>query len=138
MAWNLNNFSAAKKALSGHKFAIAVTPEILSRSHTFLMAKRGFLIDLIENPVLVEHEKFSDLLLALFHIMDEINSRRNFADLPQPDMAHIEGDFNRTYGMLILQWVDYLAHLKTHYPYLFSLAARQNPFNPDATPVIGE
>lgn len=136
MAWTRKNFTTAKKALAGHKFAIAVTPAILSESHEFLMGKRGFLIDLIENPVLVEHEKFSDVLLALFHLMDELNSRGQFATLPRADITHIEGDFNRAYKRLTLQWIDYLEHLKAHYPYLFSLAARQNPFNPDATAVI--
>ena len=36
------------------------------------MDNRRFLIDLIENPVLIEHEDFSDLLLAVFHLMDEL------------------------------------------------------------------
>lgn len=39
------------------------------------MDKRRFLIDLIENPVLIAHERFSEVLLALFHLMDELNSR---------------------------------------------------------------
>jgi hypothetical protein len=29
-----------------------------------------------------------------------------------------------------------MKHLKEDYPYLFSLAVRTNPFNPDASPVI--
>jgi len=31
------------------------------------------------------------------------------------------GDMNRTYGMLAEQWLFYLQHLKSQYPYLFSL-----------------
>jgi len=136
MGWKPQHFSKAKKTLSGHKFAIAITPEALADAHVFFMDKRQFLIDLIENPVLIEHERFSDVLLALFHLMDELNSRGNFAGLPQTDLNHISGDFNRAYERLSLQWIDYLDHLKTHYPYLFSLAARQNPFNPDASAIV--
>jgi len=84
----------------------------------------------------IEHERFSNVLLALFHLMDELNSRGNFAGLPRTDINHVSGDFNRAYKRLTLQWIDYLEHLKTNYPYLFSLAARQNPFNPDASPVV--
>lgn len=38
--------------------------------------------------------------------------------------------------LLALQWLDYLEHLKIQYPYLFSLAARKNPFDPDASPIV--
>ncbi len=79
---------------------------------------------------------FSETLLALFHLMDELNSRENFESLPESDIRHLSGDFNRAYKRLALQWLDYLEHLKEQYAYLFSLAARKNPFNPDANPVI--
>lgn len=136
MGWKHHHFTTAKKALDRHDFAIAITPDVLSNSHCFFMDKRQFLIDLIENPVLIEHERFSDVLLALFHLMDELNSRGDFTSLPQTDRNHISGDFNRAYKRLTLQWLDYLEHLKTNYPYLFSLAARQNPFNPDASTIV--
>ena len=32
----------------------------------------------------------------------------------------------------IVQWLRYMKHLKIEYPYLFSLAIRTNPLNPDA------
>ncbi len=50
------------------------------------MAKRNFLIDLIENPVLIENEEFSEALLALFHLMDELNSREDLESLPGSDI----------------------------------------------------
>ncbi len=102
------------------------------------MDKRRFLIDLIENPVLIAHERFSEVLLALFHLMDELNSRGDFAGLPQTDLNHLSGDFNRAYKRLTLQWIDYLEHLKANAPYLFSLAARQKPFNPDANTIVSD
>ena len=42
----------------------------------------------------------------------------------------------RGYVLLIQEWLAYMAHLKTRYPYLFSLALRTNPFDPFATPEI--
>ena len=42
----------------------------------------------------------------------------------------------RGYVLLIKEWLAYMAHLKTSYPYLFSLALRTNPFDPFATPEI--
>jgi hypothetical protein len=86
--------------------------------------------------VLVEHEGFSEALLAVFHLHDELNCRKDFTSLPDSDRNHLMGDMNRAYGLLVEQWLIYLEHLQDQYPYIFSLAVRKNPFNPDADPVV--
>lgn len=100
----------------------------------FLINKRGFLLALLENPNLIEHEKVSDLLWAIFHLTEELKYRTSVTNLSGPDLNHIEGDVNRLYGQLLYQWVVYVEHLKTKYPYLFSLIVRVSPFiaNPSA------
>jgi voltage-gated potassium channel len=134
--WGNSDFSAARNALKAHKYNLKLDALKLKEFNEFLTEKRKFLIGLIENPVLIENEGFSEALLALFHLMDELNSRENFEDLPVSDIKHLSGDFNRAYKHLVLQWLEYLQHIQHHYPYLFSLAARKNPFNPDASPIV--
>jgi hypothetical protein len=34
------------------------------------------------------------------------------------------------------EWLAYTQHLKASYPFLFSLAARMNPLNPDSSPIV--
>jgi hypothetical protein len=103
---------------------------------TFLINKRGFLLALLENPNLIEHEKLSDLLWAIFHLTEELTYRKEVANLSGPDLAHIEGDVNRLYGQLLYQWVDYVEHLQSKYPYLFSLTVRMSPFNANPSAII--
>jgi voltage-gated potassium channel len=38
--------------------------------------------------------------------------------------------------LLVNEWVDYMRHLKNHYPFLFSLAMRTNPFDQTASVII--
>ena len=95
---------------------------------SFLTSKRQFLLNLLENPNLMEHDQFSDLLWAIFHLAEELEARPSVADLSGPDLNHIEGDIGRVYGQLISQWLSYAEHLKDTYPYLFSLTVRMNPF----------
>ena len=97
---------------------------------------RGFLVSLLENPVLVEQEGFREALLAVFHLADELSCRGQVANLPRSDISHLAGDINRAYQKLVEQWLVYLSHLKNQYPYLFSLAVRRNPFDPEASPVV--
>jgi hypothetical protein len=85
---------------------------------------------------LLEHESFTDLLRAVFHVTEELLSREGLADLPAPDREHLVRDAERAYAFLVRQWLDYMRHLKDNYPYLFSLAMRTNPFDRDATPIV--
>jgi hypothetical protein len=99
----------------------------------FLLAKRNFLVGLLENQSLLEHEQFTDLLWAVFHLVEELDARDSFENMPKSDIDHINGDIKRAFDHLSREWVSYMKHLKQDYPYLFSLAVRLNPMvdNPD-------
>jgi len=102
----------------------------------FLAAQEDFLLRVMENPMIFEHESFTDLILALDHLTKEMKARGDLADLPSNDLTHLEGDMRGVYERLIPKWLKYMEYLKTHYPYLFSLAMRTNPFDPHASVVI--
>jgi len=103
-----------------------------------LVKKRDFMLRLLENPNLIEHEAFTDLLRAVFHLTEELEFRTCFDSLPGSDYQHLGGDIRRVYGGLALQWVAYMEHLKNNYPYLFSLAVRTNPLDPNRSPIVKE
>ena len=71
-----------------------------------------FLLGLLENPSLLEHESFTDLLWATFHVVEELEARPSVNNLPKPDLAHITVDINRMYGRMVAECVDYAKHLK--------------------------
>ena len=104
----------------------------------FLINKRQFLLNLLENPHLVEHESFTNLLLAILHLTDELANRKNLKKLPESDYNHLSEDMKRVYNQLILQWLEYMRQLKKDYPYLFSLALRINPFDENASVEIND
>jgi hypothetical protein len=94
------------------------------------------LVRLLENPTLLEHESFTNLLWAVFHLAEELAARGSFTQLPQTDYQHLAGDIKRIYVLLVHQWLNYMEHLKDNFPYLFSLAMRTNPFDQEASPVL--
>jgi len=100
---------------------------------SFLKERRQFLLTLLENPNLLEHESFTNLLWAVFHLTEELIHRRRVSGLPETDCQHLAGDIERVYHLLIAEWLDYMKHLKNNYPYLFSLAMRTNPFDANAS-----
>lgn len=120
--------------------AITGSPDCLKISlvelKAFLIQKRQFLLALLENPNLLEHQRFTDLLWATLHLTEELEARESFSGLPGADYAHISGDIQRVYRQLAAEWVAYVEHLKLSYPYLFSLVVRMNPFKEHPSAVV--
>jgi hypothetical protein len=134
--WGEDDFNRISARLKQHPCGIEIDQADLEALRDFLASKRDFLLRLLENPVLLEHESFTELLRAVFHLAEELERRNGLADLPAPDREHLAGDIRRVYGLLMIRWVEYMRYLKNNYPYLFSLAMRTNPFDETASPVI--
>ena len=134
--WSDQEFMRISKRLRNYRYGIEAGMIDLSYLKDFLAQRREFLLLLLENPNLLEHESFTELLLAVFHLLEELVCREDLSRLPLSDVTHIAGDAKRVYGLLVLEWLDYLKHLKDNYPYLFSLAIRLNPFDKNASPVV--
>ena len=130
-------FSDTLKWLRTHSFTVDRIKVDWDNLKTRLQTKRDFMLRLLENPNILEHESFSELLQATFHLIEELDARHDsYNELPKSDIQHLAGDINRVYGLLTIQWMHYMHHLKKEYPYLFSLAIRLNPFDEHASAVV--
>jgi hypothetical protein len=134
--WTDAQFQEVAARISGYDYHVDASQVDFEHLREFLCKRREFMLRLLENPTLMEHELFTDLLLAVFHLTEELSHRKKLVELPAADQAHLAGDVKRIYGLLVHQWLDYLRHLKVNYPYLFSLAIRTNPFDEKASPVV--
>jgi hypothetical protein len=132
MSWTETDYRTAEQAVARHRPKIDIGACDLVALKTMLVAEKPFLLGLLSNQSLLEHEQFTELLWAVTHLAEELEARTGFDELPAPDRIHLTGDVKRAYELLTLQWLSYLQHLQTQYPYLFSLAARVNPLDPDA------
>jgi hypothetical protein len=130
-SWDSGTFEKAAKSLMTREVRMDCSRGDLSGLKTFLVARRAFLLGLLENQNLLEHETFTELLWAVFHLMEELAFREDVCMLGLADCEHIAGDIRRVHLILVAEWLLYMRHLKTDYPYLFSLAVRTNPFNPE-------
>ena len=131
--WSEKEFLKICKLAKKHECSIDSSRTDLEKIKNFLKGEKQFLLTLLENPNLLEHESFTNLLWSVFHLTEELIHRRNLKELPESDYKHIEGDIKRVYHLLIAEWLDYMRHLKGNYPYLFSLAVRTNPFDQNAS-----
>lgn len=128
--WTGRDFREAAAFLAGYDLRIDSRQGDLAHLKSYLTGKRAFMLGLLENPNLLEHDEFTDLLWAVFHLLQELEARRALVGLPPSDLDHLAGDIRRAYAHLLREWLVYMRHLQRDYPYLFSLAVRLNPMDP--------
>ena len=134
--WSEKEFSGVSRRLKNYDYGVEIHKVELGDLANFLVGKTDFLLRLLENPTLLEHESFTELLRAVFHLTEELANREDLTQLPDTDYEHLAGDIRRAYISLVHQWLDHMRHLKDNYPYLFSLAMRRNPFDQNASPIV--
>lgn len=135
--WTEKDFLSAANTIKNFDYSLVInghppSVDFLIELKDFFKEKRKFLLVLMENPNLLEHETFTELLRAVFHLAEELENREDLTILAHNDYLHLKGDSERVYGILIYEWLHYMEHLMNNYPYLFSLALRMNPFDPYA------
>jgi len=134
--WDHSDFQKAMRFASNLQYVPDCQELNLEAMRALLIEKRQFLLTLLENPNILEHEHFTDLLWATFHLSEELEARASLDDLPDSDLGHIAVDIERLFSLLIVEWVAYAEHLQTNYPYLFSLVTRIHPFQEHPSAVV--
>ncbi len=134
--WRESDFSDCEKKLKAYSFKIDARLGDLNAVSEFLEKKGDFLLRLMANPLLSEEETFTEILRSVVHLRDEFLNRDELDHLPDTDIRHIGGDMKRVYKLLAGEWFLYMKYMKANYPYLFSLAVRTNPFDPNSSAVV--
>ncbi|HWQ65994.1 MAG TPA: hypothetical protein VN372_03885 [Methanospirillum sp.] len=136
--WDAAMYKRQKKVVSGFAFQVDMDAINLVHLRDIMVRQEDFLIRILENPVMLEHESFTDLLLAVFHLVEELRNRDDLTSLPHSDIIHLKGDIRRVYSLMTLSWLDYMNYLQGSYPYLYSLAVRLNPFGEQPDVIVRE
>ena len=135
-SWKKEDFSRAFQFARTLQCDVDLNQVDLYDLRTYMVEKRDFILRLLENPNLIEHDRFTDLLWAVMHVVDELEARPSLTGLPAADEAHLQIDVRRAYNALMAEWILYAEHLKATYPYLFSLVVRMHPFQETPTATV--
>jgi len=134
--WTKKDFRRAAAYAYNLKVELDCGKVDLEALKTFLASKRTFILTMLENPNLLEHDRFTDLLWAVTHLDEELEARPSVTGLCDSDSEHLAGDIQRMYDHLASEWLDYVEHLKANYPFLFSLILRTHPFQENPSPTV--
>ena len=134
----LNELENSNVDFSAMDIPLEKREEFLEDLRTLLAGKREFIINLINNPNLLEKEEFTGLINAILHLDEELEHRQKLDLVTNSDFAHLNGDMQRVYEKLVYEWVYYLRYLNKHYPYMIALIIRTNPFDETASVYVTE
>lgn len=135
-SWKKEDFSRAFQFARAFSAEVDLSHVDLYDLRAYVLEKRDFILRLLENPNLIEHDRFTDLLWAVMHVVDELEARPELTGLLPSDEAHLQLDVRRAYCALMAEWILYVEHMKANYPYLFSLVVRTHPFQDSPTATV--
>jgi hypothetical protein len=118
-----------KGGLSKHAYKLNLDANDLCDIKVIMASHKNFILTLIQNPHLIEHNGLTDLILAMLHLIEELGARENLKSISTKDIEHLTGDVERVYSRLANEWLSYMGYQKKEYPFLFSFSSRSNPFS---------
>ncbi len=134
--WTSRNFANAADTLQKQNIRVDCTTQELDNLKGLLKEKRTSIMFFLSNPMLLEHDAFTDMLWVIFHLTDELLARNDVYNLPDTDIEHLSNDIKRTISTILIHWLGYMNHIKTDYPYLFSLEIRRNPIHRESEIIV--
>jgi hypothetical protein len=134
--WTPQDWKRALEMAGDFDYRVGIEGMDLPAARDLLSGRRQLLTMLLANPNLMEHDRFTDLLWSVSHLLEELTARPSLEGLPPADLAHLAGDVRRVYSQLVVEWLLYCRHLQSAYPYIYSIMVRIHPLQESPSAVV--
>lgn len=128
ITWDNESFKNLNKHVMNHKYEIDINKINLEQLRDKLDKNKNLLITLITNENLLDHETFTEMLVSIMHLREELDTRYS-NHMEEYEISHIKTDLAVAYKYLTLEWSYYINYLRREYPQLFLKALINNPFD---------
>ena len=126
--WNDQSFSKLHEDILNYDHELNIDKINLGDIKNKLYDNKDLLINLISNGNLLEHETFTEMLMTIMHLKEELDTR--YCDeIERYEIMHIEKDLMAVYKYLTIEWAEYMKYLSKNYPSLYCKALINNPFD---------
>ena len=125
-------YERLKNHLLKRKYEVCIEKMNLYELKKYLWENKEFVVNILDNPMILEHDTFTDLLWNILYLTERMKRTINFEDLPDDEKKELKDDIITLYRLLTYEWVNYLQYLKNNYPHIFRYEMKTNPFVPHA------
>lgn len=112
--------------LQSADLGFTLSADIYDESMDIILKSRQALLTLSSNPLLLEHECFTEMLWGIFHLSDEFRLRGNYKELDEDGREHMEDDFEKVFRLLLVNRVANLQYLQKTYPNYYSASLAES------------
>ena len=126
--WCDKSFAKLHEDILQYDYEINIDKINLKDIRKRLDNNKDLLINLISNGSLLEHETFTEMLMTIMHLKEELDTRY-CEDIEEYEIKHIEKDLMDVYKYLTIEWAEYMKYLSINYPSLYCKALINNPFD---------
>lgn len=127
--WGDKEYQKLYDSFNKYEYCVNIDKIDLENLKNILINNNSFFIDLVLNPMMQTKELFTETLIGVIHVKDELNDRFIGEKLDEYEKEHIKVDLNMAYKLLARRWVDYMFHLQKIYPQMFCKALIVSPFD---------
>ena len=126
--WDEDYFKRLQQLNSMYHYEVSLEKVDLIQLKDLLHDGKNLLITLMTTESLHDHETFTEMLMLIMHLKEELDLR-DISSLNESERLHLEQDMTALYRYLTYEWCYYLNYLSKHYPGLFNTAIMLSPFN---------
>jgi voltage-gated potassium channel len=126
--WQDSDFHNIMALMKTHTFALEIEKDQLPVLRGMLDSRNDLLLRLLENPHILEHGLFMDMLRAVFHLRHELATDADKSAIKRPTLEHLDNDARKVYQFSSLLWAEHMQYQRKTYPNLFRASLENNPF----------
>ena len=126
--WSAKQIRQARAAVKNITYEVDSSKIDFFGLHYHLSTRHSYFLKVIENPALSGHERFTELLLHIYHLWEELECRTDLYNLPPDDREYLCKAVNAVYKELAIEWMQNATDLLLHQPERLHHVIRTNPF----------
>lgn len=126
--WRSSNFRQAIRQLKSYPFLLDLDRIDFFGLHYHLSQRHEYYRSMLENPALTQSEAFTEMIMKIYLLWEELDGRTNLYQLPEKDRSYLAELLHEIYRELTEYWLDNVYNHSIHNRFRLHRAIESNPF----------
>lgn len=126
--WRAQDFMQATRQLKAYAFRLDLEKVDFFGLHYHLSQRHEYYRSMLENPALTQSEAFTEMIMKIYLLWEELDGRTNLYQLPEEDRDYLADLLHEIYRELTEYWLDHVYNHSVHNRFRLHRAIESNPF----------
>ena len=126
--WHSSDFRQAIRQLKSYPFLLDLDRIDFFGLHYHLSQRHEYYRSMLENPALTQSEAFTEMIMKIYLLWEELDGRTNLYQLPEKDRSYLAELLHEIYRELTEYWLDNVYNHSIHNRFRLHRASESNPF----------